>query len=135
MNVRFFLTKGLQLAGAGLALLSLFAGCTRINVMGRDVSDAEYFASHDLSIARERRRLEPEAHDEHGRIPSWDQFWCMAAGAVPPTAQSRRMKRYIIEKRRAFGLPELTCGLDYQPEVSFRPDHYYPPGDPRIFRW
>ena len=107
-----------------------------MNVMGRNVSDSEYIALYDGAIARERNHMEPEGvHDEHGKIPSWNEYWCTIGGASasPSTAQSRRMKRYIIEKRRALGLKELTCGIEYKLGDS-NPGHYYSAGDPRIFQ-
>ena len=82
-----------------------------MNVAGRSVPDSEYEAMYDAAIAREQRGLKPSgAHDENGRVPSWNEFWRTYAGPnpVPPTAQSRRMKRYVFEHRRAAGLPELT---------------------------
>lgn len=87
------------------------SACSPINVMGRSVPDGEYIALYDRGIAREKSGLKPDdAHDEHGRPPSWDEYWCEigGTGAVPPTAQSRRLKRYIIARRRALGLPELS---------------------------
>src|SRR4051812_12889458 len=146
MKPPFAWYTSLLLGILGLLGTGFSVGCMgRINVMGRDVPESEYRASYDALIAREKQGLEPTgAHDEHGRIPSWDQFWCNMGGttAVPPTAQSRRLKRYIIEKRRALGLKELTCGLDYIPSGrgpngapgSFRPDRFFKPGDPRIFQ-
>ncbi len=144
MNLRFahFLVAAVCCA----LTIASFAGCVgRINVMGRDVPESEYMALYDSAIAREKLHLEPNlGHDEKGRIPSWDQFWCTIGGttAMPPTAQTRRLKKYIIAKRRSLGLPELTCGLDYEPSGtganagsgSFRPDRYFKPGDPRIFQ-
>ena len=114
--------------------------------MGRDIPDSEFRATYDQNIARERQHLEPtEAHDEKGRIPSWDQYWCTAGGLStnPSTAQSRRLKRYVVTQRRAAGLRELTNTGDFDPGStrpdgppgSVRPDHYYPSGDPRIFQW
>ena len=98
------------------ALASAFAGmmpaCSpMINVMGRSVPDSEYKASYDAEIAREKSGLKPSgAHDEYGRVPSWNEFWFTIAGpgATTPTAQSRRIKNYILKRRRSEGLPELT---------------------------
>ena len=126
-----------------LAALML-AGCIgKINVMGRDVPDREYKTSYDLDIAREKQGLEPTGvHDEHGRIPSWDQFWCTIGGTqdVSKPARSRRLKRYIIKQRRAAGLRELSSRMSFiytESNTDSWPsmhDHYYKPGDPRIFQ-
>jgi len=124
----------LRCLGIGVSLA--LGGCGPINVMGRNVPDSEYFALYDAGIAREKNHLEPDGvHDEHGRIPSWNEYWCTIGGATasPSTPQSRRMRRYIVEKRRALGLKELTCGMEYKPGDS-NPGHYYAPGDPRIFQ-
>ncbi len=91
-------------------LAGLLPGCAHINVMGRKVTDGEYKAIYDADIEREKKGLLPGgAHDEFGRAPSWSEYWRIYAGPnpVPPTAQSRRLKRYIINRRRAEGLPEL----------------------------
>jgi len=120
----------------GIAVSLALGGCGPINVVGRSVPDSEYIALYDSAIAREKNHLEPEGvHDEHERIPSWNEFWCTIGGASasPSTAQSRRMRRYIIEKRRALGLKELTCGMEYKPGDS-NPSHCYAHGDPRIFQ-
>jgi hypothetical protein len=96
------------------SLAWLLSGC-HINVMGRSVPDSEYQAMYDADIAREKNGQKPSGgHDEHGRVPSWNEYWRSFVGPnpVPPTAQSRRMKRYIIEHRRAAGLPELTGARD-----------------------
>ena len=97
------------------AILSwMMSGCSPINVMGRSVPDSEYHALYDRGIAREKNGLKPDARDEHGRVISWDEYWCTIGGtsAVPPTAGTRRLKRYIISHRRALGLPELSCARD-----------------------
>ena len=95
-----------------LSGLSLWiASCMRVNVLGHDVSDREYIALYDKGIALEKSGRKPTGmHDEQGRVPSWNEYW-MTIGGInpdPPTAQSRRLRRYIIEHRRAAGLPELT---------------------------
>lgn len=128
----------------GLLGCLLLAGCIgKINVMGRNIPDSEYKASYDLDITREKQGLEPAgAHDEHGRIPSWDQFWCTVGGTsdVTKPARSRRLKRYIIKKRRAAGLRGLSSRMSFiyteSNSDSWPPmfDHYYKPGDPRIFQ-
>ena len=122
---------------ASCFLGAIGAGCLgHINVLGRDVPDSEHHAFYDIQIAREKQGLEPEEHNEHGRIPSWDQFWCNVGGTsiMPPTAQSRRLRRYIIERRRAAGLRELSCGREGYDRNNYRSDHFYKPGDPRIFQ-
>ncbi len=120
----------------------LLTGC-KINVMGREVTDSEYKASYDLDIAREKQGLEPAGmHDEHGRIPSWDQFWCSIGGTTDVTkpARSRRLKSYIIKQRRAAGLRELSSRMSFiytESNTDSRPpmfDHYYKSGDSRIFQ-
>lgn len=93
-------------------LALVMPACSGINVMGRSVPDSEYIALYDGAMAREKSGLKPTGvHDEHGGLPSWDEYWCTigGTGAVPSTAQSRRLKRYIIEHRRALGLPKLSC--------------------------
>lgn len=83
-----------------------------MNVLGRSVPDSEYIALYDSEIAREVKGLPPSGgHDENGKPFSWDETWCTIGPTrtEPPTAQSRRMKQYIISHRRALGLPELTC--------------------------
>lgn len=122
----------------------LLANCIgKINVMGRDVPDSEYKASYDLAIIREKQGLEPtDVHDEYGRIPSWDQFWCTIGGTqdVTKPARSRRLKRYIITQRRAAGLRELSSRMSFiytESNTDSWPsmqDHYYKSGDPRIFQ-
>ncbi|MEP6667694.1 MAG: hypothetical protein ABJF10_00990 [Chthoniobacter sp.] len=105
----------LLLPSLAVALAGLVSACAPINVMGRSVPDSEYIALYDRGIAREKRGLKPDdAHDEHGRPPSWDEYWCGIGGTgpVPPTMQSRRLKRYIITHRRALGLPELSGARD-----------------------
>jgi hypothetical protein len=97
------------------SLAGMTAACSPVNVMGRSVSDQEYIALYDAGIAREKRGLKPDGgHDEYGRVPSWNEYWRTMGGTnpVPPTAQSRRLKRYIIEHRRAAGLPELSGAND-----------------------
>lgn len=104
----------LSLILAGIVALAATA-CSPINVLGRSVPDSEYIAMYNQDMAREKNGLKPTGvHDENGNLPSWDEFWCTigGTGAVPPTAQSRRLKRYIIEHRRALGLPELSCARD-----------------------
>ena len=96
------------LAGSAAWLLTM---CLPVNVLGRSVPDSEYKALYDSEIAREKSGLQPGgASDEQGRAPSWNEFWRTVGGTnpVPPTTQSLRLKRYIIEQRRAAGLPELT---------------------------
>lgn len=95
----------------------LLSSCSGINVMGRKVSDNEYKASYDRAITREKRGLKPtEVHDEHGRIPSWDEYWNHYTGGHDmgntSTAQSRRLHQYIIKERRKAGLPELTTHVE-----------------------
>ena len=95
----------------GSSLAWMTSACSPINVMGRNVSDREYIALYDAGIAREKSGLKPGGvHDEYGRVPSWNEYWRTIGGTnpIPPTAQSRRLKRYIIEHRRAAGLPELS---------------------------
>ena len=92
--------------------LSLLSACTPINVMGRNVPESEYRAMYDADMAREKRGLpQINGHDENGRVAGWDEYWCTIGGtsAVPATARTRRLKRYIIAHRRALGLPELCC--------------------------
>ena len=92
-------------------LVGMTSACSPINVMGRSLPDQEYIALYDAGIAREKSELKPNGvHDEYGRVPSWNEYWRTIGGTnpVPPTAQSRRLKRYIIEHRRAAGLPELS---------------------------
>ncbi len=91
----------------------LLTSCGGINVMGRKIPDREYKAGYDSAITREKRGLKPEGvHDEHGRIPSWDEYWRDYSGGHDTgdtaTAQSRRLHRYIIRERRKAGLPELS---------------------------
>ncbi len=126
-----------------LAVLLLASCISKINVMGRDVPDSEYKASYDLAIIREKQGLEPtDVHDEYGRIPSWDQFWCTIGGTqdVTKPARSRRLKRYIITQRRAAGLRELSSRMSFiytESNTDSWPsmqDHYYKSGDPRIFQ-
>ncbi len=109
----FFAWYGSLLLGVlGLLGTGLSVGCMgRINVVGKDLPDREYRASYDLLIDREKRGLVPEGRDENKRIYTWDKFWCTIGPAIP-TPQSRRLKRYIIERRRALGLPELSYGRD-----------------------
>ncbi|MDB6006808.1 MAG: hypothetical protein JWR15_3795 [Prosthecobacter sp.] len=95
----------------------LLSSCGGINVMGRKVSDREYKAGYDSSITREKMGLRPDgAHDEHGRIPSWDAFWNNYMGghdmSDTSTAQSRRLHRYIVSQRRKAGLPELSTPVE-----------------------
>jgi hypothetical protein len=100
-----------SLSVLGAFLLWMTSACSPVNVMGRSVSDQEYIALYDAGIAREKSGLKPsDAHDEYGRAPSWNEYWRTIGGANPvsPTGQSRRLQRYIIEHRRAAGLPELT---------------------------
>jgi len=137
-NSRFFPRRlgRFVLRGLGLAFSVALGGCGPINVMGHNIGDSEYIALYDAGIAREKNHMEPDGvHDEHGRVPSWNEYWRTIGGAqaTPSTAQSRRMRRYIIEKRRALGLKELTSGIKYKPGGSPF-DHYYAPGDPRIFQ-
>jgi hypothetical protein len=102
------------IAALGSLLLS---SCGGINVMGRKVPDREYKVGYDSAISLEKRGLKPEgAHDEHGRIPSWDEFWNSYMGGHGTgdgsTAQSRRLHRYIVTKRRKAGLPELSTRVE-----------------------
>jgi hypothetical protein len=88
------------------------SACGPINVMGRSTPDSEYIVLYDADMAREKQGLPPiGGHDEDGRPWSWDKSWCSIGPTrtVPPTAQSRRMRRYIVEKRRKLGLVELSC--------------------------
>ncbi len=92
----------------------LLSSCGGINVMGRKISDREYKASYDRVIAREKLGLKPDdAHDEHGHIPSWDEYWNHYTGGhdigSSSTAQSRRIHRYIVIQRRKAGLPEISA--------------------------
>jgi hypothetical protein len=128
--------RRLGLRCLGLLGMSALTGCGHVNVMGRNIPDSEHKAGYDAAIAREKNHMEPEGvHDEFGKIPSWDQYWCTIGGAsaTPPTAQSTRLRRYIIAKRRGLGLKELTCGTEYK-SGDFNPKLYYTPGDPRIFQ-
>ena len=112
MKPRFALYGRLLLLTLVLGWAGLAAGCLgRINVVGRDVPDREYRSGYDTLIAREKQGLPTDQRDVNGGIQSWDKFWCTIGPAIP-TAQSRRLKRYIIERRRALGLRELTCGSD-----------------------
>ena len=98
-----------------VSLIGMTSACAPMNVMGRSVPDQEYIVLYDAGIAREKSGLKPDgAHDEYGRVPSWNEYWRTIGGTnpVPPTAQSRRLKRYIIEHRRAAGLPELSGAPD-----------------------
>jgi len=109
------LMSRLLLPSLAVVLAYVVSACSPINVMGRSVPDSEYTALYDRGIAREKSGLKPDdAHDEHGKPPTWDEYWCTigGTGAVPPTAQSRRLKRYIITHRRALGLPELSCARE-----------------------
>ncbi len=110
----------------GLGILSMLlvavgslilSGCGGINVMGRSFSDRSYKDSYDIAIAREKLGLKPEeVHDEHGRIPSWDEYWHDFNGGHDTgdtsTAQSRRLHRYIVRERRKAGLPELSTRVE-----------------------
>lgn len=95
----------------------LLSTCSGINVMGRKVPDREYKVGYDRAISLEKRGVKPEgAHDEHGRIPSWDEFWNSYMGGHATgdgsTAQSRRLHRYIVTERRKAGLPELSTRVE-----------------------
>jgi hypothetical protein len=95
----------------------LLSSCGGINVMGRKVSDSEYKASYDNAITREKLGLKPaEVHDEHGRTPSWGEYWNDYTGGHDTgntsTAQSRRLHSYIVSKRRKAGLPELSTRVE-----------------------
>lgn len=103
--------KSVLISVLGASFVWMTSACSPINVMGRNVSDQEYIALYDAGIAREKSGLKPSGvHDEYGRVPSWNEYWRTIGGTnpIPPTAQSRRLKRYIIEHRRAAGLPELS---------------------------
>ena len=135
---RFSLQQLSRLGSKCLGFIGLivFPGCGHINVMGRTIPDSEYQAMYDAAIAREKNHLEPEGvHDEFEKIPSWDQYWCTIGGAsaAPPTAQSTRLRQYIVAKRRTLGLKQLTCGIECK-SGDLNPKHYYTPGDPRIFQ-
>jgi len=91
------------------------SACGPMNVMGRSVPDKEYIALYDSEMAREKKGLPPSGgHDEQGRPTPWDEFWCSVGPTrtIPATAQSRRMRKYIVEHRRALGLPELSCAAE-----------------------
>ncbi len=105
-----------KLSARGLVVLGslLLSSCGGINVMGRKVSDREYKVGYDSAISREKLGLKPDgAHDEHGRVPPWDEFWNSYMGGhgtgEGSTAQSRRLHRYIVRERRKAGLPELSA--------------------------
>ncbi len=126
---------------AALSSLPLVSCLGKINVMGRDIPDSEYKEGIDRSIARERQGLEPEGgHDEHGRIPSWEHYWYFhgASGDVTKPQRNRRLRRYIITKRRSAGLREYSWAdtePNSDPATSERLwERMYHRGDPRIFQ-
>lgn len=95
----------------------LLSSCGGINVMGRKISDREYKTGYDSAITREKLGLNPVGvHDEHGRTPSWQEYWNDYVGGHDTgdasTPQSRRLHRYIVHERRKAGLPELRPDVE-----------------------
>jgi hypothetical protein len=90
-----------------LAAVAL-TGCWHPNFMTGGATDQDYIAGFDLAIDRERRGLTPPSQEP----TTWASYWCQIIRSVdspPPSAQKRRLKRYLLEKRRAAGLAELNC--------------------------
>ncbi len=90
-----------------LATMAL-TGCWHPNFMTGGATDQDYIAGFDLAIDRERRGLTPPSQEP----TTWVSYWCQIIGSIdspPPSAQKRRLKHYLLEKRRAAGLAELNC--------------------------
>jgi hypothetical protein len=71
-------------------------------------TDQDYIVGFDLAIDRERRGLTPPSQEP----TTWASYWCQIIRSIdspPPSAQKRRLKRHLLEKRRAAGLAELNC--------------------------
>jgi hypothetical protein len=94
------------------AVVGLVLGCgacERPNYMTGGAQDSSYTAGFDEAIDRERRGLAPPPEVQ---LPTWDVYWCQIIRSIdspPPSGQKKRLKRYLTEKRRAYGLAELNC--------------------------
>ena len=85
------------------------AGCLNPNFMTGGATDKDYTIGYDIIIKRERRGLPPPPEQP---LPTWNSYWCQIIRSLdspPPSAQKARLKGYLIEKRRAYGLGELNC--------------------------
>lgn len=71
--------------------------------------NAGYIAGYNADMDRERSGL-PPLSDQHAA--NWNSYWCGVIRFIdsdPTDADKRRLRRYVIEKRQAFGLPAIDC--------------------------
>jgi hypothetical protein len=109
-----YLARLWRIYSFGCSLLSLIAltGCQPNFMTGASMHqdpNAGYIAGYNADIDRERRGLPPPT-EQHA--PNWNSYWCDVVRSIDSDSSSpekKRLKQYLIEKRRAYGLAELNC--------------------------
>jgi len=75
----------------------------------RQDPNAGYIAGYNADMDRQRKGLPPPSDQP---AANWNSYWCNVIRFIdsdPTDSDKRRLRRYVIEKRRAYGLPELNC--------------------------